>query len=75
MTEFSLPTPEKPVPAATVKVFFYIPDLTDPNERKIQFRFENDSLIHQFEKTIRITQMEVDLNNQMLEMVRINLTA
>jgi hypothetical protein len=46
MTEFSLPTPSKPVPVATVKVFFYVPDLTDLNEKRMSFRFENDSLIH-----------------------------
>lgn len=30
MTVFSKPTESKPIPAATVKVYFYIPDLTDP---------------------------------------------
>ncbi|CAK61582.1 unnamed protein product (macronuclear) [Paramecium tetraurelia] len=58
MTVFSLPTPSNPIPVATVKVYFYIPDLTDPSERTMSFRFENDSLIHLVNRTIRISQME-----------------
>lgn len=55
MAEFSLPTPSFPCPRATVKVYFYIPDLTDPSEKKMSFRFENDSLIHYVDKTIRLS--------------------
>ena len=58
MTEFSLPTPEFPCARATVKVYFYVPDLTDPNEKNMSFRFENDSLIHYLNRTIRISYME-----------------
>ena len=61
MTVFSMPTPSKPIPIATVKVYFYVPDLTDPSEKSMSFRFENDSLIHLVSRTIRLSQMEVKI--------------
>lgn len=54
MTVFSQPTPSKPIPTAVVKVFFNVPDLTDPSEKSLSFRFENDSLIHLVGRTIRL---------------------
>jgi len=54
LTKFSLPTPGKPIPVAIVKVYFFIADLTDPSEKRMQFRFENDSLIHSIDRTIRL---------------------
>ncbi|KAL4491859.1 hypothetical protein ABPG72_006114 [Tetrahymena utriculariae] len=59
MTEFSLPQINKPIPTATVKVYFYLnEDESSPKGIKITFRFENDSLIHTPDRTIRISQME-----------------
>lgn len=55
VTVFSKPTDIKPIPTATVKVYFYIPDLTDPSEKTLSFRFENDSLIHLVSRTIRLS--------------------
>lgn len=66
MTVFSMPTPSKPIPIATVKVYFYVPDLTDPSEKSMSFRFENDSLIHLVSRTIRLSQMEVKIKILML---------
>jgi len=61
MTEFSLPQTSKPIPTATVKVYFFLKE--DENEKpsgiSMTFRFESDSLVHRQGKTVRISQMEV----------------
>jgi hypothetical protein len=47
MTEFSLPLINKPIPKATVKVYFYLnEDETSTTGFNMKFRFESDSLIH-----------------------------
>lgn len=56
MTEFSLPQPKKPVPSATVKVYFF---LQENGIQKFRFRFENDQLYHNPEQTIVSNKMEV----------------
>lgn len=50
MVEFSLPQPQKPVPVATIRVYF---TCTNHDTLRITFRFEKDSLIHSPNKTIR----------------------
>ena len=55
MVEFSLPTASKPIPIATVQVYFFVKPAI-PLE--IKFRFEKDSLIHTPDQTLRSTQME-----------------
>lgn len=58
LCEFGLPTPNKPVPIATVKTFFSLePDNT--KNVSIKYRFENDSLIHIVDKTVHPLLMEV----------------
>lgn len=60
MTEFSLPQINKPIPSATVKVYFTLSaNEADPKGVDMTFRFESDSLIHRPDRTIRISQMEV----------------
>ena len=53
MTEFSLPLKSKPIPRATVKVYFYL--RPDGDNYSLKFRFENDSLIHSKDGTVRLT--------------------
>jgi Ca2+-binding EF-hand superfamily protein len=53
MTEFGLPTATLPVPMASVRVYFFI-----DARGEIYFRFENDSLHHTPDKTVRDTVME-----------------
>jgi hypothetical protein len=50
MVEFSLPQPQKPVPVATIRVYF---TCANHDQLRITFRFEKDSLIHSPSKTIR----------------------
>ncbi len=52
MVEFSQPKPAKPIPIATVRVYFTVKVDQDEN-RNITFRFEKDSLIHSIDQTIR----------------------
>lgn len=61
MVEFSLPQPQRPVPIATIRVYF---TCTNQDQLKITFRFEKDSLIHSPMKTIRHQEIEVLLNRQ-----------
>ena len=56
MVEFSLPQPQKPVPVATIRVYF---TCSNYDTLKITFRFEKDSLIHSPNKTIRQQEIEV----------------
>lgn len=55
MVEFSLPQPQRPVPVATIRVYF---TCTNQDQLKITFRFEKDSLIHSPTKTIRHQEIE-----------------
>ena len=56
MVEFSLPQPQRPVPVATIRVYF---TCLNQEHLKITFRFEKDSLIHTPTKTIRHQEIEV----------------
>jgi|JI6StandDraft_1071083.scaffolds.fasta_scaffold08909_6 hypothetical protein len=57
MVEFSLPTPEKPIPISTVQVYFFVRDVGS-GAVDLRYRFEKDSLVHTPGKSIRDTQME-----------------
>ena len=59
--EFSLPTKLNPVPKAKVKVFFTCKEISE-QDFDITYRFENQSLVHKLESTIRSSQIEVLLN-------------
>jgi len=57
-TEFSLPTSKRPIPEATVKLYFYIHEL--PGDKyAMEYVFETESLKHRVDHTIRPTQIEV----------------
>jgi hypothetical protein len=55
VTEFSLPLIDKPIPNWTVKVHFTLKKNEEISLQNLRFRFENDSLIHTPDKTIRLT--------------------
>jgi hypothetical protein len=59
--EFSKPTALKPVPEASVKVRFNI-DYRNPNRPDATFQFENESLQHRPERTLRMSQFELWLD-------------
>lgn len=58
--EFSEPRKEKPIPEGTVKVFFFIieDEMRDDNY-KVEFQFENESLVHSLDKTMRTNMFQV----------------
>ncbi len=59
--EFSKPHPLKPIPEGTVKVFFALIEMTN-GEHAIEFNFENESLRHQIDNTMRTNMFEVNKN-------------
>ena len=44
---------DKPIPEGTVKVFFYIITNDENDDFEIEFRFENESLTHSLNRTMR----------------------
>jgi hypothetical protein len=56
--EFSKPHPLKPIPEGTVKVFFALIELAD-GQTAVEFNFENESLRHQLDNTMRTNMFEV----------------
>lgn len=56
--EFSKPHPLKPIPEGTVKVFFALIEMTN-GEFAVEFNFENESLKHQIDNTMRTNMFEV----------------
>ena len=58
--EFSKPTKQKPIPEGTVKVLFDIIQL-DGAEYEIEFNFENESLKHRINNTMRTNMFQVSL--------------
>ena len=56
--EFSKPTKQKPIPEGTVKVSFDIIQM-DEEEYEIEFNFENESLKHKLDNTMRTNMIEV----------------
>lgn len=58
--EFSKPKQEKPIPEGTVRVqFFIIEDETTDDNYTIEFEFENESLRHSLDKTMRTNMFQV----------------
>jgi len=57
IAEFSKPTSSKPVPEATVKVYFTVTFGND--SPTIEYIFENENLKHRPDLTLRTAQMEV----------------
>lgn len=58
--EFSKPHSLKPIPEGTVKVFFSIIEKAN-GEHIIEFNFENESLKHKLDNTMRTNMFEVYL--------------
>lgn len=65
--EFSKPHQTKPIPEGTVKVFFNIITLQSEegkdNGYEVEFNFENESLKHKLENTMRKNMFEVSNPN------------
>ena len=56
--EFSKPHPLKPIPEGTVRVDFALIEMTN-GEFGVEFNFENESLRHQIDNTMRTNMFEV----------------
>merc|ERR1719232_19975 len=56
--EFSKPSKQKPIPEGTVKVSFDIIQM-DGDEYEVEFNFENESLKHKLDNTMRTNMIEV----------------
>ena len=56
--EFSKPSKQKPIPEGTVKVLFDIIQM-DNEEYEIEFSFENESLKHKLDNTMRTNMFQV----------------
>ena len=59
--EFSKPSKDKPIPEGTVKVFFDIIQGDTPDDYQIEFNFENESLRHKLDSTMRSDMFQVSL--------------
>ena len=59
--EFSKPHLTKPIPEGTVKVFFSLIERAN-GEHIIEFNFENESLKHKLDNTMRTNMFEVKQN-------------
>ena len=57
--EFSKPKQEKPIPEGTVKVDFFVNQIPDSDDYYVEFKFENESLLHNLEKTMRKNMFQV----------------
>ena len=57
--EFSKPRQEKPIPEGTVKVDFFIVQIPESEEFFVEFKFENESLVHSLNKTMRTNMFQV----------------
>jgi len=55
--EFSKPSKQKPIPEGTVKVLFDIIQM-DGDEYEVEFNFENESLKHKLDNTIRTNMFQ-----------------
>lgn len=80
--EFSKPSQTKPIPEGTVKVFFNLIQLQNENGEEsgyeIEFNFENESLKHKLNNTMRKNMFEVsfhllyDISNGLIECLKTN---
>lgn len=57
--EFSKPDKLRPIPEGTVKVYFDITMGDGPDEYDIEFNFENESLKHRLDSTMREAKFQV----------------
>ena len=57
--EFSKPDKLRPIPEGTVKVYFDITIGDGPDEYDIEFNFENESLKHRPDSTMRDAKFQV----------------
>ena len=57
--EFSKPDKLRPIPEGTVKVYFDITVGDGPDEYDIEFNFENESLKHRLDSTMREAKFQV----------------
>jgi hypothetical protein len=60
--EFSKPHSTKPIPEGTVKVFFSIIEKAN-GDHIIEFNFENESLKHKLDSTMRTNMFEVRISS------------
>lgn len=60
--EFSKPKTTKPIPEGTVKVYFNIIEIEN-NDQEVEFFFENESLKHKKDITMRENMYESWINN------------
>jgi hypothetical protein len=63
--EFSKPHPLKPIPEGTVKVYFALIQMTN-GDHAVEFNFENESLRHQLDNTMRTNMFEVYSKNWLI---------
>ena len=66
--EFSKPRMDKPIPEGTVKVFFYIITNDENDDFEIEFRFENESLTHSLNRTMRTNMFQVSFFNYLTQL-------
>jgi len=75
--EFSKPHATKPIPEGTVKVFFNIIQLQsengDDNGYEVEFNFENESLKHKLNNTMRKNMFEQWINRVLENKLKIKL--
>ena len=57
--EFSKPDKLRPIPEGTVKVYFDITVGDGPDEYDVEFNFENESLKHRLDSTMREAKFQV----------------
>ena len=60
--EFSKPDKLRPIPEGTVKVFFDITMGDSADDYDIEFNFENESLKHRMDSTMREDMFQVSRN-------------
>ena len=69
--EFSKPKDEKPIPQGTVKVSFSIIEPIGGGDHKVEFNFENESLIHYEGNTMRPSMYEQWINKVLEKKLRV----
>ena len=57
--EFSKPKQDKPIPEGTVRVDFKITLGDEEDQYFVEFQFENESLIHRLDHTMRTNMFQV----------------
>lgn len=70
--EFSKPDKLRPIPEGTVKVYFDITVGDGPDEYEIEFNFENESLKHRLDSTMREAKFQVSNKMVLAEVILLN---